>query len=730
MKKNKSEITSGFDKTPSPTCNRWLSAADCGASGSEFETVGKIRVGSNELTVDSIGDFKIGQGVTISNCHLYYYGTLYNDAEPYLAKNQKTLGDELEFRGLNENKAWQTFVIHFEKTEPMTFSWMVIDPAFQRDISDHPQYTEAYKWSWQGKNLPVNNEWVTLSDGVPFRFRKLDWRPGESVSFHARNRLLAQIIGIKGQTLILSECATIDALNAVVRHHDQAALQTAIEKAVTERKGLFIPSGRYKLSTGLWIRNTSLIVEGADREHTILDVTEDHTAAFWISGGKDVTIRNLGMAGHAGFLKLPGNVSFWTATGFAFWPTANQQMEVKGCAAANVVSTEHLLFENLNVTGMASEAFYLHGSDRYGQPPYIQAPHEGMPELQKQYTKSCTFYRCNVFDCAFNAFNNNDFAENTNILYCHVERVGNFCESACRFLRIIGNYAKDCHFTSLNGRGRNENPEEIDIVQAIISDNVFEGGRWGYGIGVNSPVSEAIISNNIFIACSKAPVIAINNRGQKGFPAKGTVSITGNNIDLSRREKFPDNNRVGIMVAGSNVIIANNHIYDRGIVSEKVTGISIADDSVNIHIHNNIISNCYFGFRSGMRKYRDMGDGKGHFDFLHTESEITEILSPDTFKDKELPYVSNYRGWKLRWINGPNTGKNSIIKNFDHKTSVITLKEEIKMQTGDRFEVYPKFANWQICNNTVEDCVKPLVLNLLSADGVLLKDNVMISDKE
>ena len=66
-----------------------------------------------------------------------------------------------------------------------------------------------------------------------------------------------------------------------------------------------------------------------------------------------------------------------------------------------------------------------------------------MPELHKQYTKSCVFHRCHVSDCGFNAFNNNDFAENTSILHCHVERVANFCENASRFTRIIGNYCLD-----------------------------------------------------------------------------------------------------------------------------------------------------------------------------------------------------------------------------------------------------------------------------------------------
>jgi len=575
------------DITPSPV-NSWINATEFGASGSEFESIGKIFAGSNEIILENIGDFKVGQEVNISHCNPHYYGTVYNAAEPSFAKNQSPLENELELRGLDDDKHWQTFVIHFEKTEPVTFSWMAVDPAFQTEITYDPIITRH--WCWQGKSLPINKEWFTLTNGVKARFKKWDWQPGQSISFHARNRLIAKILDIRGNTIILSERATKTAVTASVRHHDQAALQDAVNMAIAEKKGLFIPSGRYRLETGLWIRNTSLRIEGASREHTILDVSEAHTAAFWISGGKEIAIRNLGIIGHTGFMELPAN-NFKTATGFAFWPTANELMEVKGCAAANIVSTEHLLFEDINVSRMASEAFYLHGSGRYGSPPNIQAPHEGMPELQKQYTKSCIFHRCHVSDCLFNAFNNNDHGENTSILHCHVERVGNLCEGAGRFTRIIGNYLLDGCSTSIHaGPG-----------QAIISDNVFEGGKFLGGIDISNSATQVIIANNIFIGFSKESAITVIAR-EKGSPCR-SISITGNNIDLSQMEDNPDNERVGISIEASNVIIANNHISLRGKKGAKTSGIQISDNATNIHVHDNIIENCDYGFRSGKRVY-------------------------------------------------------------------------------------------------------------------------------
>jgi hypothetical protein len=697
--------------------NGWINAQDFGASGSEFQSNGVIRAGSNEIAVEELGDFQVGQEVTVSHCHLHYYGTVYNALEPYYARNQSPLGDELEFRGLNADKAWQTFIIHFEKTEPVTFNWIAVDPAFQTKISHDPVLRR--EWDWQGKSLPVNGEWFLLADGVEARFKKLDWQPGQSVSFHARNRLIATIEEIRGKTLVLSEKAILDVAEAIVRHHDQKALQCALDRAIVEKKGLFIPAGRYRLSTGLWMRNVSVRIEGASRENTTLDISEEHTAAFWIAGGREIVIRNLGMIGHTGFLELPANTHFMTANGYPFWPTANQQMEIKGCAAANFVGTEHLIFEDLKVSRMASEAFYSHGSERYGLPPYIQAPHEGMPELNKQYTKSCVFHRCHVSDCGFNAFNNNDHAENTSILHCHVERVTNFCENASRFTRIIGNYVKDGCATSVHG-GSAEDPHKVGSTQAIIADNVFEGGIFGGGISINNCATQVIIANNIFNGYSKESAFFILG-GRR-------VIVSGNHIDMTRIGDNPDNARCGICIEASNVTISDNQIYVRGERSEKVTGIHVADHAVNISIHDNLIENCHCGFRSGARVYVTQGE-KGSFEFHHTESEIVELIGKRAFRDKSLPFLCDtltpYRGWSLRWLTGTNAGKTSVIESYDPKIRTVTLKEEVIIGAGDRFAVYPCNANWQIHHNTIADCTVPMIVDLESVNGVNLKDNII-----
>jgi len=714
--------------TPS-VAGAWINAIDCGASGSEFQSVGTISSESNEITVEEVGDFQVGQWVTIYHCNPHYYGMVYNEAEPYLAKNQTPLKDELELRGLDENKTWQTFLIHFEKTSPLTFNWMAIDPSFQTHFDSEPVVSR--KWCWQGENLPLSREWINLADGVQMRLKKIDWLPGQSVSFHARNRLITKIIDIRNNTLILNDQATCDTSQALVCHNDQFALQSAVDLAIAERKSLFIPAGRYRLSKGLWIRNCSLRVEGAHREHTVLDVKDDHTSVFWISGGKEVVVRNLGMIGHTGFMELPSHCHFANASGYAFWPTANQQMEIKGCAAANIVSTEHILFEDVNVTRMASEVFYLHGSDRFDSPPYIQAPHEAMPELQRQYTKSCIFQRCNVSDCGFNVFNNNDHGENTSILNCRVERAANFCEGAGRFTRIIGNYCLDGCPTSIHGGGNPEDLRQLGPCQAIISDNVFESGKFPIagGLSISNGATQVIVANNQFIGFSKESAITIlnNGGGKKGMPVR-SITVTGNMIDLTQMEDNPNNERAGISVSASNVIIANNHIFVRDKNIQKVTGIHVATGITNVNVHDNIISNCSWGLRAGGKICLHQGDEE-RFAFLPLESEVVEVINSNSFYDKELSnvwdYMPGYSGWHIRWLTSLNFKTIAIVESYDPDKRIITLKNAIQMRTGDKFAIYPSEANWQLHHNTIADCTYPITINSLPKSGVNIRDNTI-----
>ena len=55
--------------------NGWLNVQDCGASGSEFQTIASTVSGSRQITVADIGDFEVGQGIMVSKCNIRYTPT-------------------------------------------------------------------------------------------------------------------------------------------------------------------------------------------------------------------------------------------------------------------------------------------------------------------------------------------------------------------------------------------------------------------------------------------------------------------------------------------------------------------------------------------------------------------------------------------------------------------------------------------------------------------------------
>ena len=693
----------------------WLDPRDFGASGSETTAIGGISSGSNELLLENFGDFVPGNEITADGCFTHTYGMLYNDREPYLAGNQQPLTDEVEIRGVKHIHKHRVFILHI--TAPGVFSWMVVDPEYQTCLLTEP--IKNFYWEWQEKNIAILDKWTSLADGVEIRFNRREWAPGEVIMFHATKCRTARILEVKGNTLVLDRKAEIDCEYVIVRHHDQAAMQKCIDCAISEGKGVRIPQGRFNLSEGLRISEASICVVGAGREQTILDVSGAHTAVFWVAGGKELVLRNFSMVGNTGFDELPTNRPFFTATGYHFWPTANQQMEVWGSAALNAVGTEYILCENLAVSKMASEAFYLHGSDRGGRKPFIQAQHEGIDSLLHQYTHNAIFHQCRVFDCGFNAFNNNDFGENTWIVNCHVENVGNFCENVSRFTRVIGNYIRNCHALTI---GRIGSPREFaGLSQAVIVDNVFEGGDTKRGLGISG--DEVIVSKNIFSGYSKESAIKISGASH--------VVCTANVINLSCDKGNPDHLRDGIDINGDNIIVADNNIVNRSSENSNVTGIAISEASKNIIIHDNIIKNCSVGIRTGSRIFQrsipdDMtsGDWTGEYEKITAKVQGSEARELVALLPEHLLIPSQLTGeWIISLVQG---GAEFCTDNLvmEGRTLHITFSEVVKFCVGDIIRLCPKKLNWNIHDNMFVDCSQAFKLRDISKLEVVLRDNL------
>lgn len=76
------------------------------------------------------------------------------------------------------------------------------------------------------------------------------------------------------------------------------------------------------------------------------------------------------------------------------------------------------------------------------------------------------------------------------------------------------------------------------------------------------------------------------------------------------------------------------------------------------------------------------------------------------------------------WI-WPLPARSSEIESFDAATSRFKLKQPRAIKAGDRFEVFPRSANWNIHDNTITGCLQPVVLDSNGSPTSLLRDNLI-----
>lgn len=653
-----------------------INVQDFSASGSEFETTATTTEGSNQITVASPGDFKVGQGVMVSRCNIRQSGTMHGPGEPY--STWKVLKDVAEFRGYDGGAgSWLVYIIEVDGANPATFRW-----------------SDDLARTWKGHKVPITFDWQLLSNGVEVKLAKQDWQPGNMITCSMRDQLVGTITKIEGNVLTLSQPANRSAKDATVRHNDQSACQSAIDRAIKEKRNVYFPAGHYRLSGSLTVSNASITLEGQSGVNTLMDISDGSGACFSVSQCTDITIRNFRMIGHTGFNEAAS--SFITSSGFGFWACA-----LKGCNAISLTGTERALIENVHASRMASEAFYASGT-------YRKSTGE-----QKQYQKSLTYLRCSVTDCAANAFNNNDVGENTSVLYCRIDGANwHAAEMPTRFLKLIGNYVRNAGpFTVGDMSHREDDLHQLGCGQSIVSDNVFEGiGRSG-GITLNHGSSQVVIANNLFINFNGPAITASSYTVRTSFPSN-TVTIAGNIIDMTYDgEKAAA--RTGITVSASDTTVSDNQIYVRGSPDARVTGIAIAEPALNVNVHDNLIRNCCTGIRTS-----------------RAASGVTEVVDKTTFIENGLPLEwktsHRYQGWNLVWIAGGKPTGVAVIDSFDPQTLRFKLKSPCDMKLGDRFEVFPpNSANWSIHHNTVTDCLSPVVLDSYGSATSFFKDNIV-----
>jgi len=660
-----------------------------GASGSEFKASARTEAAATRVTVDAVGDFMPGQGVTLSPARIRYDEVRIYEPEDMYKSHAVT--NEFELRGFDGKKtSWRTFVLDFAGGDPASFRW-------SNDL--------AKTWT---KGVAVTGDWQLLSDGVEIRFQTKKWRAGHLVTFHARSDLLTTIVSTKDKEFVLADAPNLTASGVTVRHHDRLAIDRALKAALEAKRGLYIPSGHYRIDKGFTVpRAASLWIEGEHGETAWLDISEGLGPVLRLQGD-EVTVCNLKMTGSAGWKMFPA--TFNRSHGPYFWT-----MNLRPCAAVTVGGARRVWIENVHASRMSSECFYCGSGGRREQ-------------ADSGGTESLTYFRCSVKDVLFNAFNNNDFSDNTSILFCVVDRAGCFWEGPSRFVRCIGNHVRNCRFCGTFGgtKHRYEYFSRFGTGQSIIANNVFEGlqqldpdsdpeyDRRILGPWVDGPAEQVIIRDNIFVNFSCATALQIGGL-TRGYPPRH-ILISGNMIDLTHTPDRRVQPRTGIAIMSSNVVVSDNQIYVRGDADPDVTGITVDSGAVNVTLHDNMIHHLGRGIVTA-----------------RASTSVAKVHGPGRFAarggvggmDKDWEYSHRYRGWRLHWLTGANSGKVSEIDALDSKTLILGLKGDLLAEPGDEFAYFPKQANWLIHHNTITDCAKPVVLDGYGSETSLFTDNVI-----
>lgn len=656
---------------------QWLNVRDFGATGSGFETAATVAAGEAAVTVAEVGDFRPGQAVTLSRCHPHYTDRTVRGPTDMYGKCDLGFDDVLEVRGFDGSGGdWLVFLVEVTAVDPGRFRW-----------------SDDLARSWKGQDVPIRPEWQPLSGGLEIRFKPgAPVAPGHVLSVSARTQLLTVIERIEGKTVWLRDPPTRSTDQAVMRHSDTAALQTAVDTAIKRQCNLFFPDGHYRLHRGLAVRSANLTIEGRSGEKTLLDISDGTGAVFSVYGGRNVTVRNFRMLGHTGLAEKPGTMR--NVNGAPFWCCA-----LKPCSAMTFHGVENMLVENVHAARMASEAFYCQGPSRVsGQPE---------PEL---YTRALTFRRCSVTDCAANGFNNNDTSENTTVEYCRIDGAGwHAYEGPGRFIRLVGNYVRNAGpFTIGDMSHRGKDLNDLGCGQAMISQNVFESGGICGGIAVNYGARQVTISDNLFVNYNGTAITVSGVTARLGFPSKNMV-IRGNLIDLTYAGPGAQP-RTGIRVDASHVIVADNQVYVRGDRDPRTTGIALVEGIEDVILHDNLIRNCGAGIRASRRS-----------------SSVAVVADASRFTDTALPlewHVSHrYRGWFVAWVADRTL---SILADFDPDTFHFTLAEpRPTMKSGDAFHVFPPQAHWTIHDNTITECMAPVTLDVYGSATTMLRGNLI-----
>jgi hypothetical protein len=670
--------------------NGWLDVSSCGASGSKFGTTAATKQGSRQIAVENVGDFKVGQGIMVSKCNIRYEGIRMTTGLAVENRRKVPVENHVEIRGYDGSAG----------------SWLV----FVLDIA--PSATPAFRWTddigrtWHPE-VPITNDWQPLSGGIEVRLNPHDWGSGYVISFSARDQLRSRIEKIEGNILTLTDEANRTVSDAIIRHNDTAAIQEAIDLAISKKLNLFIPSGHYMLAETLLVSNAQAVtIEGSGSTDTILDLSEGEGSCFKLVDGTEVTIRNFCMIGFMGFderdkagnLRTRGSGPTW---GFG----------LKYCCAIGIFNTERVLVENCHASRMSGECFFATAWSRS----------RGTVQPGQSYTQWITYRRCSVTDSARNAFNDGGCGiENTSVLNCRIVDVGGCAwESASRFVKFTGNYVRNAGTVAIGNLGvenRDKTYPELGSGQHVIADNVFESivPYGGCAIRSTRGASQVIVRNNLFINFNSSAIESVGSGGTNGY-ASANTTITGNIFDMTCIGQISQS-RAAIMISSNDTIVSDNQVYVRGQADPLVKAIRLIEPALNVNVHDNLIRNCGIGIISerGVARIGEVIDDRT---FLCSNWSLTYPM--------EINRDKLYKGWSIAWRESNAIKGMCVIESFDPDTLCFKLREPRQMKVGDILEFIAPSLQWTMHDNTVADCLRPVVLNSYGSRTSLFKDNLV-----
>ncbi len=665
-----------------------LDVRDFGASGSSYKTLGDTTAGSPLVVVENTGDFEVGQEVAVSRCNPHFSdGRVWSVSIE--GSKEENFRRQVELRGYDGSAGKRApYILDFKGESPPTFRW-----------------SDDLGQSWTDP-IEATGGWQKLNAGIEVRLANPEfWSKPRLLSFTARDHLFSRIEKIEGQTLTLAHPVPLAAEGCVVQHSDSGALQRAFDRAVGEGRNIHIPSGHYRLDKGLVLDHADgITIEGENESNTIFELSNGQGACITVNGGGSITFRRLAFRGFSGFAEMK-KMGFMRAQGYPhMWGFFAQH-----CNAITFRSPERVLVENCHASGMSAECFYSGSASRKGneKPP-------------THYQKAITYRDCTVSDCARNAFNNNDFAENTSVLNCRIENIGGCAwEGASRFVKFMGNYVTNAGPVAMgNIRSRAEHFDILPSAQHIVSNNTFEG-TLAYGnsyVTASAGATPVIISNNVFVNLNASAIKVSGHGDARNLPA-GNVIITGNAIDLTC-VSGESRERVGITASTNDSTISDNQIYTRKGIDPKTKGILLAEPAHHLSIHDNTIRNC----QTGMEAIRIKG-------------RVGELLDSRTFQSTgRMPWPRRdryrYQGYQIVWM--PNASKpdqledGPVIETFDPDKGAFRLREDAKLKPNAVFVLRaPQGFSWNIHHNIISDCAQAVKLDVFGGATAVFSDNLL-----